>query len=191
MATDMREQKRQLSDRQTALIETNIAWLRQALSLLAVIGHDAYTSSPGDFAPHRVGSHLRHIVEFYECFLDAVESGHINYDARQRDESVEQSRSVAAGRILSIIQRLEAAPDLRGDSIIWVRMEDADAIQVQDCFLTSSIGRELQILSSHTIHHFALIAMTLRAHGVDVDPNFGMAPSSLRYQASKKDAEAA
>jgi hypothetical protein len=60
-------------------------------------------------------------------------------------------------------------------------MENAD----EDVYLISSIGRELQALSSHTIHHFALIAITLRLHGFDVDQDFGMSPSTLRYQASK------
>ena len=40
-------------------------------------------------------------------------------------------------------------------------------------------------LSSHTIHHFALIAMALRAHGVAVEAGFGMAPSTLSYQARR------
>ena len=53
-----------------------------------------------------------------------------------------------------------------------------------------SVSRELQVLSSHTIHHFALIAMTLRLHGIEMDPDFGMAPSTLRYLASRA-AEAA
>jgi hypothetical protein len=57
--------------------------------------------------------------------------------------------------------------------------------------MESSISRELQVLSSHTIHHFALIAITLRMHGVEMDPDFGMAPSTLRYLASKSTAEAA
>jgi len=48
----------------------------------------------------------------------------------------------------------------------------------------------LQVLSSHTVHHFALIAMTLRLHGVEMEPGFGMAPSTLRYLAAKS-AEAA
>jgi hypothetical protein len=69
-------------------------------------------------------------------------------------------------------------------------MEDGDTSEVQDSFMRSSVSRELQVLSSHTIHHFALIAMTLRAHGVDLDPEFGMAPSTLRYLASKAAAPA-
>src|SRR5437588_542470 len=66
----------------------------------------------------------------------------------------------------------------------------AGAHAVRDCFMESSISRELQALSSHTVHHFALIAMTLRMHGVETDADFGMAPSTLRYLASKT-AEAA
>ena len=54
--------------------------------------------------------------------------------------------------------------------------------------MTSSIGRELQALSSHTIHHFALMAMTLQALGFQLDRDFGMAPSTLRYQAAKREA---
>jgi hypothetical protein len=56
--------------------------------------------------------------------------------------------------------------------------------------MPSSISRELQVLSSHTIHHFALIAMTLRMHGVELDAEFGMAPSTLRYLSSTKNASA-
>jgi hypothetical protein len=69
-------------------------------------------------------------------------------------------------------------------------MEDAGSHGVRECFMESSISRELQFLSSHAVHHFALIAMTLRAEGVPMDPDFGMAPSTLRHLASKT-AEAA
>ena len=172
-------------DRQNALIELNLTWLRQALELLETVGSERYTQPPPGFEPHKAGAHLRHVLEFYECFLDGLESGHIDYDARRRDESVERSRAAAAGRIRCVMNRLESAPQLRGDAIIWVRMEDADSLSVGDPFTTSSIGRELQVLSSHTIHHFALIAMTLRAHGMNLPEDFGVAPSTLRYRASQ------
>jgi hypothetical protein len=64
-------------------------------------------------------------------------------------------------------------------------MEDDDAAAVPEKFMESSISRGLQVLSSHTIHHFALIAMTLRAHGIEMDPEFGTAPSTLRVLSTK------
>ncbi|WP_321475747.1 hypothetical protein [uncultured Paludibaculum sp.] len=188
LATSNRDRDRRVRERQDALIATNVRWLRQALTLLGRLNDAVYASMPQGLAPHRAGSHLRHILEFYECFLEGVDSAHIDYDARRRDEAVERCRAVALARIESIIQLLEGMPSLRCDNVLWVRMEDADPGQVRDSFLMSSVSRELQTLSSHTIHHFALIAVTLLAHGVAVDPDFGVAPSTLRHRAKKAEA---
>jgi hypothetical protein len=177
--------------RQEHLIAVNIAWLRQAEALLDRIGDAVYTSSPRGLAPHKAGGHLRHILEFYECFLAGLAGGRIDYDARKRDLSVETSRTAAQQRIRWFIHGLESEPALRIDSVVSVRIEDLAGSRIADPFLVSSVGRELQVLSSHTIHHFALMAMTLRALGVPVDPDFGMAPSTLRYRASQATPEAA
>lgn len=166
-----------------ALVSANVGWLRQALSLVNQIDDATFSSSPKALAPHRVGSHLRHVLEFYECFLSGLEFSRIDYDARKRDETLERSRHFAAAKICSIIHRLEKASTLPKDAMLAVRMENAD----EDVYLSSSVGRELQALSSHTIHHFALIAVTLRLHGLEVDPTFGVSPSTLRYQATSSE----
>lgn len=155
----------------TELIQVNLEWLRQASDLLNGISKSAF----GEFS-----GHMRHIIEFYECFLDGLPAGRIDYDARKRDQSMERSAVAADARIHLLSDRLRTAPELRGDALVWVCLEESCA--------TSSVGRELQVLSSHTVHHFALIALTLSAHGVAVDPKFGMAPSTLRYNAAKSEA---
>ena len=169
----------------TELISTNVAWLKQALSLVQQLDDVTFRSSPQGLAPHRVGSHLRHVLEFYECFLDGLRSLTVDYDARQRSHSVETSRDAAASKISSILGRLEENPWIHSDSVMFVRMENAEASEVESPYLRSSLSRELQTLSSHTIHHFALIAITLRLHGFEVEPDFGMSPSTLRFQAAK------
>jgi hypothetical protein len=176
--------------RQAALIEMNIRWLRQALRLLERLDERVYATTPPGFAPHRAGAHLRHILEFYQCFLEGQDSSHIDYDSRRRDEAIERSRDAAAAAVRSVIRALQTEKELRKERIVWVRMEDAESSGVREAFMESSISRELQVLSSHTVHHFALIAMTLRVHGVGMDPDFGMAPSTLRHLAAKA-AEAA
>ena len=149
---------------------------------MTLLTEDTYRRSPASFFPHRVGGHLRHIIEFYECFLDGLESSHIDYDSRKRNISIENSRTEAMASIRSVIKRMRSSELIHADSILWVRMEDCDQEALDDRFLTSSPARELQVLSSHTIHHFALIAMTLTALGVPIDPDFGVAPSTLRYR---------
>ena len=179
-----------VSSRKSALIATNIRWLRQALGLLEQLDDVVYSATAPGFAPHRAGSHLRHVLEFYQCFLEGLDSSHIDYDSRRRDEAIERSRDTASMAIRSIIHAFETCRGLREERIVWVRIEDAETTGVRDSYMESSVSRELQVLSSHTVHHFALIAMTLRAHGIQMDPDFGMAPSTLRYLTSKA-AEAA
>jgi hypothetical protein len=186
----MQLEKKNPPSRLEALIGINVRWLRQVSRLLDRVDDAAYATSPRGLAPHRVGAHLRHVLEFYQCFVEGAEASHIDYDARRRDQAVEHSRAAAAEAVWSIIRALETSRDLRQERIIWVRMEDAENNAVREGFMDSSISRELQALSSHTVHHFALIAMTLRMHGVEMDADFGMAPSTLRYLASKT-AEAA
>jgi uncharacterized damage-inducible protein DinB len=163
------------------LINLNVAWLRQVFALVERLDDETFATTPQGFAPHRVGSHLRHVLEFYECFLDGLEAGRVDYDSRKRNDAIERSRSSALASIHSIIRQLQSISPLRAETDLAVHMEDAET----DLWLASSMGRELQALSSHTIHHFALIAVTLRLHGVAVDADFGMSPSTLRYQSAK------
>jgi uncharacterized damage-inducible protein DinB len=188
MRTLSRHTKRSLMERQKTLVEANVCRLRQAWELLERISDESYSSSPAEIAPHRAGGHMRHILEFYECFLSGLEWSHIDYDARRRDPEIETCRRAAISRIEAIIVALRTEPLLSTDAAIWVRMEDAVDTGIAESFLTSSIGRELQTLSSHTIHHFALIAMTLRLQGHPVPADFGMAPSTLRHLRSQVEA---
>ena len=142
------------------LVQVNLGWLRQALTLMDRMDDETFSTSPPGLAPHRVGSHLRHVLEFYQCFLDGLATSRIDYDSRKRDESIERRRQSATTSIRSIIPLLEEVSSFEGDWELAVRMENAD----EDVYLISSVGRELQALSSHTIHHYALIAITLRLH---------------------------
>jgi hypothetical protein len=162
------------------LISTNIEWLRQALSLVDQLDDERYGLSPQRLAPHRVGSHLRHVLDFYDCFLNGLASAHVDYDARERDETIENDRHAAMKKIGAIVERLQNISVGERDSVMFVRAEDTS-----DVFLRSTVSRELQALSTHTIHHFALIAFTLKVDGFPVDPAFGMSPSTLRFHAER------
>ena len=48
--------------------------------------------------------------------------------------------------------------------------------------LVTSLARELEFLVSHTVHHYALVAVLAHAHGVIMPADFGMAPSTLKYR---------
>jgi uncharacterized damage-inducible protein DinB len=178
-------------ERQAQLILTNVGWLKQAEALLCQLSDCDYAERQPRAGGQSVGGHLRHILEFYECFLDGLSSARIDYDSRKRDLTFETSRLEALRRIGMLLSRLQNQSTVMGDSTIRVRMEDADEACTPEPFLMSSVARELQALSSHTVHHFALIAAVLRVQGVPVTAGFGVAPATLRYWTSQANEEAA
>lgn len=99
----------------------------------------------------------------------------------QRDLLVEESRTVAVTKMYCIAAQLRSLPALAGDAVIWSANDDCPADAPQR-FLPSSIGRELQVLCSHTIHHYALIAFILAAQGIRVKEDLGVAPSTIRHR---------
>src|SRR6266545_1306 len=96
-----------VAQRQTELVATNVRWMRQALDLVSRLDEVTYATSPRGFEPHRAGGHLRHIVEFYQCFLEGIGSFHIDYDARRRDPAIERSPVAAAFALRSMIRAFE------------------------------------------------------------------------------------
>jgi hypothetical protein len=46
----------------------------------------------------------------------------------------------------------------------------------------TTLGRELLFLSSHTVHHFALVAQYCRAAGVEPEQDFGKAPATRAFE---------
>lgn len=169
-------------DRNHYLVEANLTLLKQGRDLLASLDDEAYSKRLHLLFSNRIGAQMRHVLEFYECFLDGVAAAHVDYDARRRDERIEVSRAAALERIGVLTARLSSGGLSGEDGLVCVRMEDAPEGLENDSLLTSSVSRELQVLMSHTVHHYALIAVALRLQGLSVDANFGVAPSTLRYQ---------
>lgn len=160
------------------LLRANSELLQQGIDLLT--HHDERTFQASDPASwgSGIGSHFRHVLDHYRSFLDGVDCGEIDYDKRVRN-TVEES-DLGAG----VTKLKETASRLKG-----IRVELSDSVQVMVRASTegervsslSSFGRELQFLVSHTVHHYALIAIASRMQGIAPDESFGVAPSTLTY----------
>jgi len=159
-----------------SLLQANLVLLAQGLTLLEGLDPELYARIA--VPPHRAGGHMRHILEFYQCFLTGAAAGRIDYDERRRDCRLESDPAAAIAQIRELSARLAS---LQSDDLLLVRAEDSSS---GDAWMYSSVCRELQVLRSHTIHHYALMSLTLKALGLEIDPEFGMAPSTLRYQAA-------
>jgi len=129
-------------------------------------------------ADSAVGGHFRHCIDFYDCFLAGLPSGRIDYDARRRAREVE-ARPEAAAHELGRIRRSLA--DLRTEDLDHELSIQFGLPAAEPPSTGSTVDRELLFLFSHTIHHYALIALLLRQQGVEVPPDFGFAPSTLEH----------
>jgi uncharacterized damage-inducible protein DinB len=159
-------------------LEGNRILLRQGVALLEQLSDDLYARPRGSWAS--VGAQYRHILEHYRSFFAGLASGRVDYDARARDENVEGYRSAAFEATRECLRGLAALAG-EEDRRLLVQLDTGAPDPTPD-WRSSSLGRELQFLSSHTIHHYALIKLLLDDTGLDFGPEFGVAPSTLAWQ---------
>lgn len=156
------------------LLAANLQVLQQGVELLRQLDDEQYTLTAAPLFAYGVGSHMRHCLDSYACFLRGLSNARIDYDQRERDELTAQDRHHASTRIACTIELLQEALArnvaeelrVRQDGLVWAR---------------SSVARELQFLLSHTVHHYALIALILRLQGFNPAAEFGVAPSTLQH----------
>ena len=161
--------------------------LRQGLALIDVLSDEDYAASlettmqAADSSWASPGAHTRHFLDFVDCLLAGIDAQRIDYTARKRRPEVETHREVGRRQIDHAIDGLERIRALDGRTPIEVRPEPG-----QD-WTRSSLSREMQFVSTHVIHHYALIRLTLAQRGIEAPPEFGVAPSTLAYRAGSED----
>jgi uncharacterized damage-inducible protein DinB len=171
------------------LARANALVLRQGAALVARLAVEQFAEAPrllglpqtalAAFARGAVGAHVRHVLDHYESFLHGLASGRVDYDRRERERELERDPELARERLETCALRLEALERSELDRPLVVRTETAPGRSREGA---SSLGRELQFLASHTVHHYALIAVLVRLWGVAPDDDFGVAPSTLAYE---------
>lgn len=167
-----------MTDRSWPALDGNLHFLRQGITLLERLGDDTYASDVGRHSP--VGAQYRHVLEHYQCLLAGVGGGRVDYDARARDPLIEQDRDHALQATRDLLQEIASLPHDPNRSLT-VQMDCGGGGTCPE-WSRSSLGRELQFLASHTVHHYALIALLLEALGEEVPAGLGVAPSTLTHQ---------
>lgn len=122
-----------------------------------------------------IGQHTRHILEFYQCFIEGNSAKEIDYDLRKRNITIETNTDFAG----NLIEQINDSIDQTSDSNIILKFNNGEECQ----FISSSIERELVYNIEHAIHHMAIIKIAIISNFSDVilPPNFGVAPSTVKY----------
>ncbi len=160
-------------------IRNNITVLKKGVALLRRIDDDIYQKKIKEVYEGTLGGHVRHNLDHYLNFLDGFLLGRIDYEARKREQLIETSSAYAIDVMEGVIDQLKGIAEKEVDKTILVKMEsDNESIR----WAESSALRELEFLLSHTIHHYALLSVMVQLSGIELDPEFGVAPSTLRFR---------
>lgn len=160
-----------------AAVEANVIVIRQGIELLAVLSADRYARRLPVAYNASIGGHLRHIIDHYESFFAALESGDLDYENLACSTEIETDARLAARILGSIADRLLALGEDTESLSLAYRVETSPSRHS-----SSSVLRELEFLLSHTVHHYALVAVMCRLQHHEPEESFGIAPSTLRYQ---------
>jgi uncharacterized damage-inducible protein DinB len=168
-------------DRQSLVCENN-QYLQQIIDLIRQISDELYCNNENPYFKGAVGKHIRHILDFYDCFLTGWHEK-IDYDARKREEGVGNDRQFCIQKInntMAALNELATVTD-ESDKGLPVKNDESEQGANKDPFSLSTVERELQFLKFHAVHHFAIIAMILRVQGFEPPEDFGFAASTLQY----------
>jgi hypothetical protein len=143
---------------------------------------DAYSEHLTVFNGSSIGGHARHIIEFYDCLLGSMETGVVNYDARQRDMQIEKNRDYAVFIIKKLISKLHNISNVEKIISLEAKFGVQNVKQIP-----TSFQREEVYLIEHSIHHFALIRIGIQTSfpNVVIEKDFGVAFSNLEFRQEK------
>ena len=157
--------------------------LLQGLTLLFDLDDRRYSQVAGAPFNASIGRHYRHVLEHFQSLTRGLQSGEINYDARERNVRLQSEvtfGSIATCDILRVLKRYTDETLARECKVI----NSVGYGSVGPSTFQSNISRELAYCAGHAIHHYAIIRLLCHQIGVSVPAEFGIAPSTLKHMAS-------
>ena len=151
----------------------------QLHSVLDQLDNNQYTQEI-DLLSATIGKHTRHIVNFYEAIALKSDCNTLNYDNRQREELLETNIDFLLNRFEETI----AAFDCLNEDEAIILQSNFNVANNDNYTLNSSMGRELLYAFEHAVHHMAILKIGLKYAfpEVNIPVDFGMAPSTIKYQ---------
>ena len=148
--------------------------LNELVDLMNQLSNEEYSNSCMELSNATIGEHTRHIIEMFQCLENQYGLGIVNYDKRERNKRIQTDTAFAIEKIVSIQQNLVK----ENKNITLLQIIDGEEIRIE-----SNYFRELLYNLEHCIHHQALIKVAiLQCETVTIDPNFGVARSTIEYR---------
>lgn len=156
------------------IIESNLKALKKSRILVSSLSDDELSNNSISPYYSSIGSHIRHICDFYECVLNINENTTVDLTARKRNLDVENCCDSALDHIEKLTNRLKALRTISNDKIYVI--DDLGSGKIKIDYTYSGL---LAQANSHTIHHYAIINYILDRLGIKInDTDFGYNPTT-------------
>lgn len=164
----------------TDIHHKSVAVLDQLGAVVAGMPDGPYSQPISCLQGNSLGKHVRHIVEFFECLLEGLPTGIVNYDLRKRNLRIETETRYTLSLIASIQKQIASIQD----GPLLLQADLGSGIQP----FQTSVFRELAFAMDHSIHHLALIRVGIQQHfpEIPLSDELGIAFSTLRYLQEQK-----
>lgn len=169
----------------TIVIDSLLNTLYKSKDLLVKLNNDSYCCKEVGPYYSSVGSHIRHILDFYNCIFKGLEARHVDLTLRERNQVIERDCNCAISEIDAIATKLKSLNSV--DFSILLNVEDDlgnGSVTIQ-----YTLGALLAQANGHTIHHYAIIGYIMdRLDVVIEDENFGYNPTTPKAVLNKFEA---
>lgn len=156
----------------------SVTILHQLSHLLNQLSEGQYAKPLSCMAQNSIGKHVRHVIECYQCMLQGIENGLVDYDKRARNLQLETDKDFALEVLHSISETILTVEEKP--------MQLAVTYSETTSLVQTSVMREVAYNVEHTVHHLAIIKMGINVAfpSVQIPENVGVASSTIRYQLS-------
>ena len=155
--------------------------LLQGIGLLESLDQEAFTTANPLGGGASIGAHYRHCLDHFRQLFAGLENGTIDYDARTRESLLENDLEAAIAVTEALRNTARKLRQRGAEEPLEVRCGVNYENQKEGC-ASSTLGREMMFCISHSIHHYALIAIMLRSAQRNVPEGFGVAPSTMHHR---------
>jgi uncharacterized damage-inducible protein DinB len=158
--------------------------LHQGESLLNSVCDEDYKRKLPVVFGSTIGGHYRHCLDHFQSLLRGLDAEEINYDHRERNPRIENDRAFALAETKRILRGFASISKPFLDCPVNVRSKVNYGLNAAP-LIASTVARELMYAVTHTIHHYALIAVMCTMLKIPMPAGFGVAPSTLEYHAEQ------
>lgn len=156
------------------IVQSALKTLQKSQVLLDYLSNNQLCDSSVPPYHSSIGTHIRHILDFYDCIFNVDSENRVDLTARSRNKDVESDCDCAQDYLSLILRRLSDVSFDVSDTVLVI--DDLGLGKTEIPYTYASL---LAQANSHTIHHYAIINYIFDSLGIVIDDSdFGYNPTT-------------